>query len=605
MGFEQLLIFGVLLCAFIGLAIDLWSPDGILLTALAILTISGVLSLEQAFQGFANTTLVALGSLYVVSAAMRESGALDRASSFILGNETRSIQRILLRLCPSVSLYSAFLNNTPVVAMGIPAIRQWALKKNIVVSKLLMPLSYAAILGGLCTLIGTSTNLITHGLLQSHGFEGLSFFELAWVGVPCAVAGLLYLVFISPVLTPARRDIRYEEEQIRNLLVEIEVKKGAAIIGKTIEEVGLDKFQGFYLSRINRRDLEIAPVPKEEKLHEGDHLLYAAKGGIAVKLPDLTDYSGLQVVHRPPRNTERGTEKPERELHQVVVKEGSPLGGSTVEEAKLLERFGAAVTGVRRRGKRIEQPLGPFVLHPGDVLLLDTSRGFREAHEDTKDFFLTSAAGGEAAGAEKSIEEHRSGGKNLYVSVAVLVGIVSLVATGIVHIALAGILGVAVLLSFNVIKAGEARKSVDWTVLIVIGAAIGLGKAMEVSGTAELIGQGMVDLTSAYGHRAVLAGVVIVTGLLTEIITNNGAVALMFPIALSVAESQGIEARGLFIAITLVASMSLITPIGYQTNLMVYGPGNYRFTDFFKVGFLLELTLWTLVIILVPIFWPM
>ncbi|WP_138431899.1 SLC13 family permease [Fodinibius saliphilus] len=604
MGFEQLLIFVVLLCAFIGLAIDLWSPDAILLTALAILTITGVLSLEQAFQGFANTTLIALASLYVVSTAMRESGALDRASAFILGQETRSIQRILLRLCPSVSLYSAFLNNTPVVAMGIPAIRQWALKKNIVVSKLLMPLSFAAILGGLCTLIGTSTNLITHGLLQSHGFEGLSFFELAWVGVPCAFVGLLYLVFISPMLTPSRQDIRYEEEQRRNLLVEIEVTEGADAIGKTIKEAGLDEFQAFYLSRINRKDLEIAPVPKEEKLRRGDHLLYAAKGGVAATVPKLVDYPGLQLVQQPPRSIEDDG-KPERELHHVVVKEGSPLVGATVQEAKLLERFGAAVTGVRRRGERVEQPLGPFVLHAGDVLLLDTNRGFREAYENTKDFFLTSAAGGEATGEETSIEERRPGGKDLYVSVAVLVGIVTLVATGMVHIALAGILGVAILLSFNVIKAGEARKSVDWTVLIVIGAAIGLGKAMEVSGTAELIGQWMVDLTSVYGDRAVLAGIVIVTGLLTEVITNNGAVALMFPIALSVAETQGIEARGLFIAITLVASMSMITPIGYQTNLMVYGPGNYKFTDFFKVGFLLEITLWTLVIILVPIFWPM
>lgn len=604
MGFEQLLIIVVLLCAFTGLVIDLWSPDGILLTALAILTISGVLSLEQAFQGFANTTLIALGSLYVVSAAMRESGALERASAFILGKETRSIQRILLRLCPSVSLYSAFLNNTPVVAMGIPAIRQWALKNNIVVSKLLMPLSFAAILGGLCTLIGTSTNLITHGLLQSHGLEGLSFFELAWVGVPCAVVGLLYLVFISPMLTPTRRDIRYEEEKGRNLLLEIEITEGADVIGKTPKEAGLDELQAFYLSRINREDREIAPVPEDEKLREGDHLLYAAEGGIAAKAPDLKDYSGLQVFQGPPRDIEQEG-KPERELHHVVVKEGSPLVGATVEEAKILERYGAAVTGVRRSGKRIDQPLGPFVLHSGDVLLLDTRAGFREAYEDTKDFFLTSAAGGEAAGAAESIEKRRSGGKNLYVSIAVLVGIITLVVIEVVHIALAGIMGVAVLLSFKVIKAGEARKSVDWTVLIVIGAAIGLGKAVEVSGTAEVIGRWMVDLTSAYGHRAVLAGVVILTGLLTEVITNNGAVALMFPIALSVAETQGIEARGLIIAITLVASMSVITPIGYQTNLMVYGPGNYKFTDFFKVGFLLELMLWTLVIILVPIFWPM
>lgn len=604
MEFEQLFIIAVLLFAFIGLAMDVWSPDAILLTAVALLTVSGVMSLEQAFEGFANTTIIALGSLYVVSAAMRESGALDRASAIILGSETRSIRRILLRLCPSVSLYSAFLNNTPVVAMGIPAIRSWAQKNNIVVSKLLMPLSFAAILGGLCTLIGTSTNLITHGLLQSHGFAGLSFFELAWVGVPCAIVGLMYLVFISPLLTPARRDIRYEEEQKRKLLVEYEIEEGAEVIGKTVRESGLESFPEFYLSRINRNEQEIAPVPKNEKLQRGDHLLYAARDGIAAHEPDLEGYPGLRLALHAPRDI-ASREKKDRELHQVVVKEGSPLVGAALEEAQLLERFGAAVTGVRRRGKRVEQPLGPFVLHSGDVLLLDTHRGFREAYENTKDFFLTSAAGGEAAGAEKDLDEYRTGGKDLYVSVTVLLAIVSLVAMGVVHIALAGILGVAVLLGFKVIKAGEARKSIDWTVLIVIGAAIGLGKAMEVSGTAELIGRYMAELTSAYGQRAVLAGVVIVTGLLTELITNNGAVALMFPIALSVAESQGIDARGLVIAITVIASMSLITPIGYQTNLMVYGPGNYRFTDFFKVGFLLQVTLWSVVIILVPIFWPM
>jgi len=603
MGFEQFLIFGILIFAFIGLAIDLWSPDAVLLTALAISVLGGVISLEDALLGFGNTTLVALGSLYVVAAALRESGALDRASVFILGKETRSIQRILLRLCPSVSTYSAFLNNTPIVAMGIPAIRSWAKKNHIPVSKLLIPLSYAAILGGMCTLIGTSTNLITHGLLQSHEFAGLSFFELAWVGIPCAAAGLFYLIFISPVMTPARRDIRYEEERKRELLVELEITEGAEVVGKTVHESGLDSFPGFYLSRINRNAQEIAPVPEDEKLRAGDHLFYAAKGGIAAKKPDLEEYPGLRLAFQPPRIIRR--DEKDRELHQVVVKEGSRLVGSTVGEAKLLDRFGAAVTGVRRRGKRIDQALGEFVLHPGDVLLLDTGRGFRGAYEDTEDFFLTSEAGGEAPGEIEEVKEQRPGGKDLYVSVSVLVGIIVLVTLGILHIALAGILGIAALLTFNVIEAGEARKSIDWTVLIVIGAALGLGRAMEVSGAAEMVAIWIVDLTSMFGPRAVLAGIVLTTALMTEIITNNGAVALMFPIALSVAETQGIDARGLFIAITLVASMSLLTPIGYQTNLMVYGPGNYRFTDFFKIGFPLQLVLWTVVIVLVPIFWPM
>lgn len=603
MSVDIIIILVVLVLTFGALVLDFWSPDAILLTALAVVTASGVISMEEAFLGFGNTTLLALGSLYVVGAALRESGALDRASEFILGKETKSVRRILLRLCPSVSVYSAFLNNTPIVAMGIPAIRSWSKKNHIPVSKLLIPLSYAAILGGICTLIGTSTNLITHGLLESHGFQGLSFFELAWVGVPCAIVGLFYLIFVSPFLTPARRDIRYQEERNRELLVELEIEPGAEVVGKTVEDAGLATISGFYLSRINRYDHEIAPVPAEEKLRAGDHLFYAAQGGIAAKIPELEGYPGLRLAYQPPRTIRRNER--DRELHQVVVKEGSRLVGATVGEAKLLERFGAAVTGIRRRGKRIDQPLGEFVLHPGDVLLLDTGRGFRGAYEDTEDFFLTSEAGGEAPGAPTEIIEHRPEGKDLYISVTVLIGIIGLVAAGIMHIALAGILGVAVLLAFNVIEAGEARKSVDWTVLIVIGAALGLGKAMEVSGAAVLIGEGIVELTSIYGPRTVLAGVLIVTVILTEVITNNGAVALMFPIVLSVAETQGIDARGLVIGITLAASMSLITPIGYQTNLMVYGPGNYKFTDFFKIGFPLQAILWIVIVILVPIFWPM
>jgi di/tricarboxylate transporter len=332
--------------------------------------------------------------------------------------------------------------------------------------------------------------------------------------------------------------------------------------------------------------------------------MYAAEGGIAAKVPSLSDYPGLQILYQPPRIIKR-EKKQDRELHQIVVKEGSRLVGSSLENARLLERFGAAVTGVRRRGKRIDKALGDFVVQPGDVLLLDTGRGFRGAYEDTEDFFLTSEAGGEEIENREEIKEERPEGKSLYVSVAVLLGIVVSVAAGYLHIALAGLIGVAVLLAFDVIDPGEARKSVDWTVLIVIGAALGLGKAMEVSGTADLIGFWMINITSQYGDWMLIAGIVLVTAFLTEIITNNGAVAIMFPIVLSVAGSMEIDPRGIFVAVTLAASMSLISPIGYQTNLMVYGPGNYRFTDFFRVGFPLQLILWTVVILLAPVIWPL
>lgn len=605
MGFDIALTFLVLALAFLALIFDVWTPDAILLTAVGVVTAAGVISLDQAVQQFGNTTIVALGSLYVVAAALRNSGALDRASELILGSGSQNIRKILLRMCPGVSVYSGFLNNTPIVAMGIPAIRRWARRYGVSSSKLLMPLSYAAILGGICTLIGTSTNLIAHGLLQDSGLPGFSFFELAWLGVPCAIIGLAYIIIVSPLLTPDRGDIRDEEEEHRKSLVELEITEQAPTAGESVSEARLEKFPGFRLVRINRDGNEIAPVSEDEELREGDHLFYAPTKDIAGATPDLTDYPGLRLAFKPPRTIEKEEEE-DRELHQVVVKEGSRLVGSTVEEAKMLERFGVAVTGVRRGEKRIDKHLGDFVLRPGDVLLLDTKRGFQESHEDSSDFYLTSEAGGEAPKAGSQAEKkEKEIGKDLYISLAVLIGIIASVTAGIFHIALAGILGVAVLLAFNVIEPGEAKGAVDWTVLIVIGAALGMGKAMEVSGAAEMISNGMVNLTIDLGPRAMLAGLVIVTAILTEIITNNGAIALMFPIALSMAQTQGLDPRAFIVSITLVSSMALLSPIGYQTNLMIYGPGNYKFTDFFKVGFPLAIVLWILVIILAPIIWPL
>lgn len=602
---DVLITVGILVLAFGALAVDLWSPDAVLLAGLAAVTVSGVIDLETALLGFANSTLVALGSLYIIAAALRDSGALDRAAAFVLGEEgDRDIRRVLGRMCPSVSVYSAFLNNTPVVAMGIPAVRRWGRRHGVPASKLLMPLSFAAILGGICTLIGTSTNLVVHGLLQSHGYDGFGFFELAWIGVPCAITGLVYVVFVSPFLTPDRTDIREEEERERARLVELEMTDRSSLAGKTVEEAEVESLPGLRLARINRGETEIAPVPSEETLQARDRLFYEGTKDIEPRVPNLAHYPGLRLAARIPREIERTGRA--RELHEAVVKEGSRLAGSSVEEVKFLERFGSAVTGVRRGGERLKAPVGEIVLRPGDVLMLDTGAGFREAFEGTDEFFVTTEAGGEEP--EGTLEEPvavRAGGKDLIVSVAVLVGIVVLVAAGVLHVALAGMLGVTALFALGTIDPGQAREAVDWSVLLVIGAALGLGQALEASGLAELVSSGIVDLTAAYGSRAVLAGVVLATALLTEIITNNGAVALMFPIVVAIAGTQGFDPRALFISMTVAGSLSLLTPIGYQTNLMVYGPGNYRFTDFFRVGAPLAVVLWVVVIVFAPIVWPM
>ncbi|WP_022834694.1 SLC13 family permease [Salisaeta longa] len=610
MSFSVAFMLLLLVVVLTALMLDWLSPDAVLVAGLLATIVAGIIPLERAMRGFGNSTLLALGSLYVVAAGLRETGALDRASNFILGS-TPDVQRILLRMCPSVTVYSAFLNNTPVVAMGIPAIRSWCRRNDVSPSKLLMPLSFAAILGGINTLVGTSTNLVVHGLLQSHNMAGFGFFELAWLGVPCAVVGLFYVIFFVPYLTPDRTDIREQEEEERAELVEVELTADSPYIGQSVEEADLEFVPGFALVQIERGNRFIAPVEHDETIKPGDRLFFAERDVVrsleddtnGTPVPDeqldLDPYPGLRLALT---DVERAAED-ERELHQVVIREGSSLIGETVGEVKFPERFGAAVTGLRRKGERFEGPLTDVELRPGDTLLLDTEREFRETFEESEEFFITSEEGGEAT--EESVAPRRFGGWRLWLSGAVIVAIVGLVASGLANIAVAGPLGALVIVAAGILTPGQAREAVDWNVLIVIGAALGLGQALEASGAARLLGEGIVDVMKAYGPRAVLAGVTISTMILTQLITNNGAVALMFPIVLSISQTLGFDTRALMISMTLMGSMAFITPIGYQTNLMVYGPGGYKFSDFIRIGGILQIILLIVVIVLAPIIWPM
>ncbi|MEF8797666.1 MAG: SLC13 family permease [Salinivenus sp.] len=639
MSFDLLLTLGVLVAVFAALMSEVLSADVVFVGGLMVVVLGGVIDLERALQGFGNSTLLALGSLYVVAAGLRETGALDLATQYVLGEE-KSIRRLLLRMCPSVTVYSAFLNNTPVVAMGIPAIRGWCRRHGVSPSKLLMPLSFAAILGGICTLIGTSTNLVVHGLLQSHGMEGLGFFELAWVGVPCAIIGLVYIIFVAPALTPERADIRAEEEEERADLIEVELAADSPLVDQSVQDANLTLLPGLTLVRIDRGAEEIAPVHAGERLRAGDRLLFttsamgsdgdeaAAVGPSDLESPerddgaqemdeyerveetprrdlDLSAFPGLRLAYTDVKKTQ------DRELHQVVVREGSSLIGEAVEAIPFRRRFGAALTGIRRGGERLEPPFTDVRVHPGDVLLLDTQPGFRGTHEESEEFFVTSEAGGETdkteAEARRQREQMRThgGGWEMRLAAAVIVSIVGVVGAGLLHVAVAGSLGAFVIVAAGILAPGQAREAVDWNVLIVIGAALGLGQAMEASGAAQLLGEGIVDATRTLGPYGLLAGIVLATAILTNIVTNNGAVALMFPIALSVAESQQLDPRAFMVSITLAASMAFITPIGYQTNLMVYGPGNYRFLDFTRVGGLLQVLLWAVILVTAPLVWPL
>ena len=601
MTFDGWITLGVLLGILVSLTLELFSVDFIMLVGLVLLVLVGAVELDVALTGFANATLLALGSLYVVAAGLRKAGALDAAASLLLGEE-RNLRSALARMSVAVTTSSAFLNNTPIVAMGIPAVRNWAREHGFSPSKLLIPLSYASILGGICTLIGTSTNLVTHGLLQSHGMEGLGFFELAAVGVPAAVMGFAYLVFVAPALLPDRENVQEAEEKERGPLLELEVGEGSPVAGRTVEDAGLESLPGHSLIRLERGEEALGPVEAEEELTEGDVLSYERMDGGAAEKADAEEgyaaRSGLELAARRGASAAR---RPATEHHEVVVRENSRFIGKPLEELDLAERFGAMVSGVRRGGERVKKPLGEIVLRPGDVLVLETGRGFRHAFEEAPEFFITSEAG--AAGEREQDVEREPEAPGIFGAGAILVLVVGLAAAGVTHIAVAATLGAFGMVALGYLTPGEAREAVDWSILVVIGAALGLGQAMEVSGAASWIGEGIVGSLAVYGPLALLIGVYVSTVVLTEVITNNGAAALLFPVALSVAQSQGLDPRPFMIGITIAASTSMLTPIGYQTNLMVYGAGNYRFTDFTRAGGALQFLVAVVAILLIPRVW--
>ncbi|MDP2497479.1 MAG: SLC13 family permease [Candidatus Palauibacterales bacterium] len=603
-GGEALLTLAVLALLLTALVMELYSVDMLMMGGLTLMVLLGVVELERALQGFANPTLAALGSLYVVAAGLRESGALDAAAGHLLGQE-RSLRSALARLVPSVTVSSAFLNNTPIVAMAIPAVRVWSREHGLSASKLLMPLSYAAILGGICTLIGTSTNLVIHGLLQSHGMQGLGFFELAWVGVPCALAGWGYLVFVAPALLPDREEVRAAEERERGATVELEVEAASPLAGRTVEEASLETLPGLGLVALQRGGRRYGPVDPDETLTEGDVLVYEEVPGAGDRPPPVRigehPVEGLRRVPGVERERGLAETEPERERHEVVIRDGSPLVGAPLEQLEFPDRFNAVVTGVRRGGRHVEKPLGEIRLRPGDVLMLETAAHFRRAFEDRPEFFVASESGEE----ERIAPERAEAGPGPLAALAILGGVVVLAATGVTHIAVAGVMGAFAMVAVGFLTPGQAREAVDWSVLVVVGAALGLGQAMEASGAAAWLGAGMIDVFAGYGEIGIVGGLLLTTAVLTEVITNNGAAALVFPIALSLAAAQGLDPRPLAIAVTIGASVSMLTPIGYQTNLMVYGPGNYRFFDFTRVG----AALWALVLgvalVVIPIFWPL
>ena len=593
MSWEAILTLSVLVLMLVALVRSWLPPDAAFTGGLVTVVAVGVITPEQAFHGLSNHGLVTVGAMFVVAAGLRETGALHVLVTRLLGVGT-GVRAALGRMMVSSAGVSAFLNNTPIVAMLMPEVLSWCRKRQIPASKLLIPLSYATILGGMCTLIGTSTNLVIDGMVRETGYlKPLTLFELSWVGVPAAIAGVVFMLTVGVRLLPQRTELldQFGATQ-REYIVEMFVEPTCPLIGKSVQDAGLRHLPGLFLIEIDRKGDVITPVTPSDKLQEGDRLVFT---GLVSTIVDLQRIPGL-VPGVESHYDVSDSSKNSRRLCEAVVSSSFPELGRTIRHSNFRTRYDAVVVAVHRHGERLEQKVGDVILRPGDTLLLQAGRNFERTFRGSSDFYLVSEV------SDSGLVRH----ERAWMAMGILLLLVGLLTWNTLSTAVSALIAAGLMVLSRCVSVGVARRSVDWQVLVVIAMALGFGEAIHESGLDASLA-GSIDLIGGRiaGPIGILVGIYLITNILTELISHIGAAALMFPIAMETAQEMNVSAAPFVIAIAIAASASFATPVGYQTNLMVYGPGGYRFSDFLKVGIPMNILIMIVAMLIIPWVWPL
>lgn len=575
------------------LAAERYPPSLVMGGAVTILLVGGVIDETAALKGFGNEAPITVAALYILAGATEVTGALDAITARVLGGGGSGRGRAALaRLLFPLTAASAFMPNTPLVGMVAPRVVGWCRSIGTSPSLFLMPIAFATVLGGCITVIGTSTNLVISGLLTDAGMERLGLFEITAVGLPVAIAGAAMLIVLTPLLLRERRAPSDAlPDRVREYTLELIVTMGGPLAGKDVTEAGLRSLEGVYLAAIERADRTHAPVAADEVLQGGDRLIFA---GDVNRVMDLQRTRGLEPggeAHLPDAS-ERGDA---RRFYEAVLGPASPLVGTTLKEADFRRRHGAAVLAIHRSGEAIRGKLGEVRLRPGDVLLLIGPPALARRWRDRPDFLVLAPVTGTTP-----VRRRRAGLVQL-----IALGFIVIAATGVLSLLQASLIAAVALIGLRVISPGEARAAVDLDVILVMATSFGLGIAIGESGLAEQIARGIVTVFEPTGDIGVLAGILIATMIVTELLSNNAAAILMFPIALETAAQTGLAPRPFVIAVLFGASLSFLTPIGYQANTLVWNLGGYRYADFPRLGAPLTVMVAILLSVLVPIAFPL
>ena len=584
------LTLAVLLACVLALTFTRAAPDAVLTGGLVLLLACGVVPLEQALAGFGNPGLAAVAALFAVAEGLRQTGAVEYAGRRALGRP-KSIGSAIARVAVPSAAVSAFLNNTPVVAAALPVVSDWAKRNSFSPSHLLMPLSFAAVLGGMCTLFGTSTLLVLDGLYRADFGVGLGLFEIAWVGLPSAALGVVYLIVATPRLLPERRPAAENLRDPREYTVEMLLDAASPLVGQTVERAGLRHLPGAYLLEISRDDgaggtQVLAAVGPNERLRAGDRLVFV---GVVDSVKDLRRLPGLvPATDQTFKLNDGGT----RQLVEAVVSDGYPFLGRTVRESRFRSHYNAAIIAVARGGERIAGRIGDVRLEPGDTLLLEAPPGFVKLRRYSKHFFLVS-------GVEDSAPPRF---ERAWLARGILILMVAAVALEWFPPFVAAALALGTMIGTRCLLISEARRSVDWGVLIAIAAGLGLGEALKSSGTATLLADGLTGL-AGNSPRGQLAVLFLLTAGLANLITAKAAGVIVYSIAVAVAARLGLHPLPFVLAVMAAASGVFASPVGFQTNLMVLGPGGYRASDYLRLGGPLTAIVFAVAMAVIPAVW--
>jgi di/tricarboxylate transporter len=537
------------------------------LLAVLVFLLTGILNSDEVLSGFSNQSIISILMLILITTGIKKNFQLEYLFDAIF-RKARSYRGFLLRMMSQVALLSTVINNTPVVALMTPYVVEWGKKNGIAPSRLLIPLSYATIMGGMITLIGTSTTLVLNGFLQDYNHPSLLFNDLFTIGIAVTIGGIVFIGLVGHKLLPNHQDVlkKYAENR-REYVAETRIMPDSKLIGRNLVQAGLRNLKGVYLVEIIRREKMISPVSPDEVLEEGDTLFFAGNTHDIVDL--INSGQGIELP-----STARSFDNDKAEIVETVLNNFSSLVNKTVKQSDFRNRYNAAIVAIHRNGEKLSGRIGDITLLAGDLLLLYTGSDFRDRVEIYRDLFVVS----------KLRDIVKPGRKKYYALGLVFACAIFLLIFGKLTLFPALLLIFGIMIGFNLITTQDVKREMDLNMIAILVFSLAIGQAIIKTNAGDILATHIISFLEPYGIISILIGLIVFTNLLASIIGNIGAISIAFPLAYAISQNLHLDGNPFFLTIAYAASAAFLTPISYQTNLIIFGPGGYKFKDFFEIG---------------------